>query len=65
MTAKKVYILDSGSLVIDRSEVLWHLDVGTNRRRHSPRGRLPGLRGGGLDNRPAASSRRRPHQKLM
>jgi 4-pyridoxolactonase len=29
MTAKKVYILDSGSLVIDRSEVLWHLDVGT------------------------------------
>jgi 4-pyridoxolactonase len=29
MTAKKVYILDGGSLVIDRSEVLWHLDVGT------------------------------------
>jgi 4-pyridoxolactonase len=29
MTAKKVYILDGGSLVIDRSEVLWHFDVGT------------------------------------
>lgn len=26
---KKVYILDSGSLVIDRSQVLWHIDVGT------------------------------------
>jgi 4-pyridoxolactonase len=26
---KKVYILDGGSLVIDRSEVLWHIDVGT------------------------------------
>lgn len=26
---KKVYILDSGSLVIDRSEVVWHIDVGT------------------------------------
>ena len=29
MAAKKVYILDGGSLVIDRSEVLWHIDVGT------------------------------------
>ena len=29
MTAKKVYILDGGSLVIDRSQVLWHIDVGT------------------------------------
>lgn len=29
MAKKKVYILDSGSLVIDRSEVLWHIDVGT------------------------------------
>jgi glyoxylase-like metal-dependent hydrolase (beta-lactamase superfamily II) len=26
---KKVHILDGGSLVIDRSEVLWHIDVGT------------------------------------
>jgi len=26
---KKVYILDGGSLVIDRSQVLWHIDVGT------------------------------------
>ena len=25
----KVYILDGGSLVIDRSQVLWHIDVGT------------------------------------
>lgn len=29
MASKKVYILDSGSLVIDRSQVLWHIDVGT------------------------------------
>jgi len=29
MTAKNVYILDGGSLVIDRSQVLWHIDVGT------------------------------------
>lgn len=29
MVAKKVYILDGGSLVIDRSQVLWHIDVGT------------------------------------
>jgi 4-pyridoxolactonase len=29
VAAKKVYILDGGSLVIDRSEVLWHIDVGT------------------------------------
>ena len=30
MTAKKkVWILDGGSLVIDRSQVLWHIDVGT------------------------------------
>jgi 4-pyridoxolactonase len=29
MTVKKVYILDGGSLVIDRSQVLWHIDVGT------------------------------------
>lgn len=29
MADKKVYILDSGSLVIDRSQVLWHIDVGT------------------------------------
>ena len=27
--SKKVYILDGGSLVIDRSQVLWHIDVGT------------------------------------
>ena len=26
---KKVSILDGGSLVIDRSQVLWHIDVGT------------------------------------
>jgi 4-pyridoxolactonase len=26
---KKVWILDSGSLVIDRSDVLWHIDAGT------------------------------------
>ena len=26
--SKKVYILDGGSLVIDRSQVLWHIDVG-------------------------------------
>ena len=26
---RDVYILDSGSLVIDRSQVLWHIDVGT------------------------------------
>jgi len=26
---KKVWILDGGSLVIDRSQVLWHIDVGT------------------------------------
>ena len=25
----KIYLLDLGSLVIDRSDVLWHLDVGT------------------------------------
>ena len=25
----KVYLLDLGSLVIDRSDVLWHIDVGT------------------------------------
>ena len=25
----KVWILDGGSLVIDRSQVLWHIDVGT------------------------------------
>jgi len=31
MTAKKVYILDGGSLVIDRSQVLWYIDVGTRR----------------------------------
>ncbi|HDL48468.1 MAG TPA: N-acyl homoserine lactonase family protein [Actinobacteria bacterium] len=29
MVEKRVYILDSGSLVIDRSQVLWHIDVGT------------------------------------
>ncbi|HVB51403.1 MAG TPA: N-acyl homoserine lactonase family protein [Acidimicrobiales bacterium] len=29
MVAKKVHLLDSGSLVIDRSEVVWHIDVGT------------------------------------
>ena len=29
MAAKKVHILDGGSLVIDRSQVLWHIDVGT------------------------------------
>ncbi|MDA8292225.1 MAG: N-acyl homoserine lactonase family protein [Actinomycetota bacterium] len=29
MAPKKVYILDGGSLVIDRSQVLWHIDVGT------------------------------------
>src|SRR6266704_2514614 len=29
MVTKKVYILDGGSLVIDRSQVLWHIDVGT------------------------------------
>lgn len=29
MVEKKVYILDGGSLVIDRSQVLWHIDVGT------------------------------------
>ena len=29
MADKKVYILDSGTLVIDRSQVLWHIDVGT------------------------------------
>jgi 4-pyridoxolactonase len=29
VAGKKVYILDGGSLVIDRSEVLWHIDVGT------------------------------------
>jgi 4-pyridoxolactonase len=29
MVAKKVHLLDSGSLVIDRSDVLWHIDVGT------------------------------------
>ena len=28
-TDKKVYILDGGSLVIDRSQLLWHIDVGT------------------------------------
>ena len=28
MVDRKVYILDSGSLVIDRSQVLWHIDVG-------------------------------------
>jgi NAD(P)-dependent dehydrogenase (short-subunit alcohol dehydrogenase family) len=27
---KKVWILDGGSLVIDRSQVLWHIDVGTS-----------------------------------
>ena len=27
--SKKVYILDGGSLVIDQSQVLWHIDVGT------------------------------------
>jgi len=27
---KKVWILDGGSLVIDRSQVLWHTDVGTS-----------------------------------
>src|ERR1700693_4371993 len=27
--SKKVHILDGGSLVIDRSQVLWHIDVGT------------------------------------
>ena len=26
---KRVWILDGGSLVIDRSQVLWHIDVGT------------------------------------
>jgi glyoxylase-like metal-dependent hydrolase (beta-lactamase superfamily II) len=26
---KKVWILDGGSLVIDRSQVLWPIDVGT------------------------------------
>ena len=26
---KKVWILDGGSLVTDRSQVLWHIDVGT------------------------------------
>jgi 4-pyridoxolactonase len=26
---KKIWILDGGSLVIDRSQVLWHIDVGT------------------------------------
>ena len=25
----KIYLLDLGSLVIDRSDVLWHIDVGT------------------------------------
>ena len=29
IATKKVYILDGGSLVIDRSQVLWHIDVGT------------------------------------
>lgn len=29
MVKKKVYILDSGTLVIDRSQMLWHIDVGT------------------------------------
>ena len=29
MVEKRVHILDSGSLVIDRSQVLWHIDVGT------------------------------------
>ena len=29
MADKKVYILDSGTLVIDRSQVLWHIDIGT------------------------------------
>jgi 4-pyridoxolactonase len=29
MVAKKVYILDGGSLVVDHSEVLWHMDPGT------------------------------------
>jgi 4-pyridoxolactonase len=28
-TDKRVYILDGGSLVIDRSQMLWHIDVGT------------------------------------
>ena len=27
--AMKIYLLDLGSLVIDRSDVLWHIDVGT------------------------------------
>jgi 4-pyridoxolactonase len=29
MTDPKVYILDSGSLVIDRSQIMWHFDIGT------------------------------------
>jgi 4-pyridoxolactonase len=29
MARMRVYILDGGSLVIDRSQVLWHVDVGT------------------------------------
>jgi 4-pyridoxolactonase len=29
MTDPQVYLLDHGSLVIDRSQVLWHFDIGT------------------------------------
>ena len=29
MTDPKVYLLDGGSLVIDASDVHWHIDVGT------------------------------------
>jgi len=29
MAPKKVYLLDGGSLVIDRSQLLWHIDIGT------------------------------------
>ena len=30
MTDPKVYLLDGGSLVIDASDVHWHIDVGTS-----------------------------------
>ena len=65
---KKVWILDGGSLVIDRSQVLWHIDVGTPVRfpvySVLTRGGLPGVGGGALDHRPDAQRRRRLHPAL-